>query len=66
MKETLNLQHIHVLCSMLLDSSSPQELAEYGKSIKTWNMNERTKEVARELYTSRMDTILSKGNDINV
>ena len=66
MKETLNLQHIHVLCSMLLDSGSQQELAEYGKSIKTWNMNERTKEVARELYTSRMDTILSKGNDINV
>ena len=57
----INLHHIHVITASLLEARDLVALREYGSTFATLNMNEETKELARELYKTRQETLLDHG-----
>lgn len=61
MKQTINLLHVHVLSQMLHESRDLEQLRDAGASIATLTMNDKTKDIIRQLYISRQEELESHG-----
>jgi len=61
MPEFINILQVHVLSQALYESRSLEELEETGRGIKAMNLNEKTKNIIRQLYISRQQELEAHG-----